>query len=233
MLSRGTPTWILVGGATLTCCAGCINAVGFLGLHHQALSHMSGTATIFSTDLATSEFARAAHAGWVLLSFFLGCVLSGFIIQQSTLEAGRRYGVALACESVLLFAATFFLRGGSNAGDYLAAAACGLQNALATTYSGAIVRTTHITGIITDLGIAAGWALRRHRVERPRVILHMVLVGGFVAGGILGALGFAVLQYDMLLFPAAVTGLAGLGYSVTRHFARRRQTAETASPPKS
>jgi uncharacterized membrane protein YoaK (UPF0700 family) len=225
MLSRGIPRWILLGGAMLTCCAGCINAVGFLGIHHQALSHMSGTATIFSTDLAASQGKTALHALLVLFAFFAGASLSGFIIRQSALKAGRRYGVALMCESTLLFAAAHFLRGGSNGGDYLAAAACGLQNALATTYSGAIIRTTHITGLITDLGIAAGHAARRLHVDARLVLLQLVLVGGFVAGGILGALGFRILGYDTLFFPAAATGVAGIGYSLNRHLAGKRAAA--------
>jgi uncharacterized membrane protein YoaK (UPF0700 family) len=229
MLSRGIPAWVLVGGATLTCSAGCINAVGFLGIHHQALSHMSGTATAFSTDLAAERGELAVHAAFVLMSFFLGSTLSGVIIRQSVLQMGRRYGVALTCESILLFAAAHFLRSGSNNGDYLAAAACGLQNALATTYSGAIVRTTHITGLVTDLGIAAGLALRREVVDHRRVILHLTLVAGFIGGGILGALGFRVLGVDTLFFPASVIGVVGIGYSVSRQFSRKRASASHAS----
>ena len=220
VLSRGIPAWVLVGGATLTCSAGCINAVGFLGIHHQALSHMSGTATAFSTDLVAGRSELAGHAILVLLSFFLGSTLSGVIVRQSVLQMGRRYGVALTCESVLLFAAAHFLRAGSNTGDYLAAAACGLQNALATTYSGAIVRTTHITGLVTDLGIAAGLALRRDAVDHRRVILHLTLVTGFVTGGILGAAGFHVLGVSTLFIPASIIGLVGIGYSVSRRRAR-------------
>lgn len=188
---------------------------------------MSGTATIFSTDLAANEGRTAVHALLVLFAFFAGASLSGFIIRQSALQAGRRYGVALTCESALLFAAAHFLRGGSNSGDYLAAAACGLQNALATTYSGAIIRTTHITGLITDLGIAVGHAGRRLHVDARLVLLQCVLVGGFVAGGILGALGFRVLGYDTLFLPATAIGIAGIGYSVTRHVARKRAAAST------
>jgi uncharacterized membrane protein YoaK (UPF0700 family) len=43
--------------------------------------------------------------------------------------------------------------------------ACGLQNAMATGYSGAVIRTTHVTGIVTALGIAVGLAARRERVD--------------------------------------------------------------------
>ena len=196
--------------------------MGFLGLHHQALSHMSGTATILSTDLVRGDLGLAAHAALVLAWLFLGCVLSAMIIRQSALQAGRRYGVALMIEAILLGGAALLLRQGANAGDYLAAMACGLQNALATTYSGAVIRTTHVTGILTDLSIAAGLGLRGEPVEHRRVTLHLVLFAGFLAGGIVGGAALLRFGYDALFGPAILTGLAGATYAMHRHFTLTR-----------
>jgi uncharacterized membrane protein YoaK (UPF0700 family) len=220
MLSKPIPAWIYVAAAALTGCAGCVNAIGFLGVHHQALSHMSGTGTIFSTELSLGRIADAGHALRVMGFFFLGCVLSGMIIRQSTLQLGRRYGVALAVESALLFGATYFLRSGSNAGDFLAAMACGLQNAMATSYSGAIIRTTHITGIVTDLGIAIGLLLRREEVSLRRIGLFLTLLAGFLLGGVVGGLAYQRFGFDALLLPATGTGLTGLAYAIYRHYRR-------------
>lgn len=217
MLRQPVPPWILVGGFLLAGTAGCVNAVGFLGIHHQALSHMSGTATIISTELGLGRFPDAFHASLVLLCFFLGCMLSGIIIRQSTLRMGRRYGVALAVESALLFAAVYFFRGGSNYGDYFATMACGLQNAMATTYTGTVIRTTHVTGIVTDLGIAAGNYIRREPVEARRISVLLVLLAGFLIGGTLGALGHQSWGFNALLVPAVGTGLIGSGYALYRH----------------
>ena len=229
MLTKPVPAWILVGGTLLAACAGCINAAGLIGLHHQALSHMSGTAAIFGAELARGEMAAARHALWVLSFFFLGCVFSGVLIPNSTLQLGRRYGVALVCESALLFAATYLLVNGQGAGDFLAAMACGLQNALATSYSGAVIRTTHITGIITDLGLAAGAALRRDPYDRRRVGLYVLLALGFVGGSVLGGLGYVAIGFRTLLFPAALTGITGLGYMVFR-LRESRHTGPTQPP---
>ena len=74
----------------------------------------------------------------------------------SALRLGRRYGVALSVESLMLFAAIPLFRHQHLAGPLLAAMACGLQNAMATTYSGAVVRTAHLSGMFTDLGIMLG-----------------------------------------------------------------------------
>jgi uncharacterized membrane protein YoaK (UPF0700 family) len=135
MFSKPTPLWIVLGGFGLACMAGGINAVGFLGMHHQAISHMSGTVTVLSNELATGRFSLALYAVAVVVSFFIGSVLSAAIIRDSALKLGRRYGMVLAIESALLFAACRMLMTGNYAGDCLAAMACGLQNAMATHYS--------------------------------------------------------------------------------------------------
>jgi uncharacterized membrane protein YoaK (UPF0700 family) len=223
VLSKPIPPWIVFGGFVLTCAAGSINAVGFLGMHHQAISHMSGTVTVLSNDLATGQFSPAVYAIMVVMSFFAGSVVSAVIIRQSALKLGRRYGVALMLESALLIVASRMLSRGDYMGECLAAMACGLQNAMATHYSGAIIRTTHVTGIITDLGIAVGLKLRGEPIETRRAGLLLVLLGGFFTGGVLGSWGYTLIGFETLLFPAALTGVAGCGYFVFKHLSRLRR----------
>lgn len=224
-----TPSWIYLGGLTLATIAGVINAVGFLGQHHQALSHMTGTVTVFGYELARAGYGVALHALSILGAFFLGCVLSGSIIRQSSLRLGRRYGIALSMESALLVAALFFLRRGANVGDYLAAMACGLQNAMVSTYSGSTMRTTHITGMVTDLGIACGHFVRGVEVDWFKFRIYGVLILGYFAGALLGGLGYGSWGYDTLLFPAALSGIAGVGYTVIKHY-ERRPRSHTKAP---
>jgi len=223
MFTKPTPAWILAGGGFLTACAGSVNAVGFLGVHHRALSHLSGPITVLSTELAAGELTLAARAFLVVVSFFVGCILSGFIVRQSVLKLGRRYGFVLVLEAILLVVAVRFLKTGDIAGDCCAAAACGLQNAMATSYSGAVIRTTHMTGIVTDLGLACGHLLRGNKVELPRMRLHAVLLAGFFLGGILGTIGYQRIGYDTLLFPAAACGITGLAYTIFKHIDRQRR----------
>ena len=230
MLSKPIPRWIIAGGMALAAIAGCINAIGFIGAHHLALTHLSGTVTNIGGEAALGEYALARHTALMVIFFFLGCTLSGLIIRHSTLRVGRRYGVALAVEAALLFAATYFLRHGANAGDYLATMAAGLQNAMATTYSGAVIRTTHVTGIVTDLGIALGLAARRERVDWRRMRLYLVLLGGFLGGSFAGALGYAHYGFDSLLVPATIAGVTGVGYATLKHY-RRLQVRRRAPAP--
>ncbi len=217
-----TPAWVYLGGFVLTVTAGVINAVGFLGMHHQALSHMTGSVTVLGMELARGGYAVALHAGAILLAFFLGCLICGLIIPQGSLRLGRRYGAVLTLESVALFGGLFFLRRGAYIGDYLAALACGLQNAMVTSYSGATMRTTHMTGMVTDLGLASGHVLRGMTVDWHKFRLYGVLFLGFFAGGVVGSFGYGAFGYDTLLFPAVLSGVAGAGYTVIKHYERQR-----------
>jgi uncharacterized membrane protein YoaK (UPF0700 family) len=87
----------------------------------------------------------------------------------------------------------------------------GLQNAVVSKLSGAVIRTTHMTGIVTDLGIELGkllyWNASRSdlhvRADRVRMKVLAGLLGSFVAGGVCGAFGFQRFGY-VFTVPLAV-----------------------------
>jgi uncharacterized membrane protein YoaK (UPF0700 family) len=216
MIAR-LPRWVLYGGIVLAFIAGMINAVGYLGFRHQAITHMTGTTTLLGIAVAAKDAADLLHFGLVLLAFFAGCALSGFIIGDSALRLGRRYGVALTLESALLFLAVPLLHRQHEAGLWLAAAACGLQNAMAGTFSGAVVRTSHMSGIVTDLGTFLGQWLRGAGADLRRVRLYASLFAGFLCGGIASTLAFPHWQERTLLVPAVLTGFVGIAYVAYRH----------------
>lgn len=210
-------TWVWVGASALALVAGMVNVVGYLGFEHQAITHLTGTTTLLGAALASGNGQAAWQLVAMLLAFVAGAMLSGLLVQDSVLRLGRRYGVALAIEAVLLAAAVPLFTRGSFAGPVLAAAAIGLQNAMATTYSGAVIRTSHVSGMFTDLGITLGHALRGLPVARRRLWLCLVIIASFLAGGVLGALAFAAVDYRALYLPALLTGATGLAYVAWKH----------------
>lgn len=212
------PTWVWIGAITLSCVAGMVNVVGFLGFEHQAVSHLTGTTSQLGMAMAQGDWRSIGHLWGLLIAFSLGAMLSGLIIQDSALQLGRRYGIALALESALLFLAIPLFKHQQIWGAMSAAMACGLQNAMATTFSGAVVRTTHLSGMFTDLGIGLGHLLRGLPLPVRRLTLSGLIISGFLAGGVLGAWLFVRWQYDALLVPAALTGLVGLGYVIYRQW---------------
>ena len=212
MLNNTPPFWVYTGGFLLSLMAGLSNAVGVLGLAHQAVTHVTGTATLSGIAVAQGDLFAAAKASSVLVFFFFGAAVSGVLVRSETLRAGRRYGLALMVESAAIFAGWYLFKLGSMAGEYLCALAFGLQNALATSYSGAVIRTTHMTGIVTDLGLRVGHALNRQPIAWFRFRILITLLSGFCLGACGGALAFEALEYDALLIPAVVVGLAGVIY---------------------
>lgn len=210
------PRWVWVGAAALSSVAGIVNVVGFLGFQHQAITHLTGNTSLLAASLASGDWHAARHLFAAMAAFVAGAALGGLIVQDSTLRLGRRYGVALAIEAVLLALAVPLFQRGLAAGAVCAALACGLQNAMATTYSGAIVRTTHVSGMFTDLGIMLGHALRGMPLARRRLGLCVLVISFFFAGGILGALLFARFDYAALYLPASLTGITGVVYVLYR-----------------
>lgn len=215
MISK-LPRWIWVGTWTLAFIAGMVNVVGFLGFEHQAITHLTGTTSMLGAAIAAADPTSSLHFFLSIGAFVLGCALSGFIVQDSTLRLGRRYGVALALVSMLLFVSVPLLRQGSAYGMYAAACACGIQNAMVSTYSGAIVRTTHLSGMFTDLGIFLGHYARALPVDPRRLRLCVTVISGFLLGGVVGALMFKALGYSALLVPAALTATVSVSYVAYR-----------------
>jgi uncharacterized membrane protein YoaK (UPF0700 family) len=209
-----------VGGGLLAFAAGSINTVGYLCFRHQPITHLTGTSTELGIALARLDAAEVLHWGFVIGAFLFGAMLSGFIVQQRTLQLGRRYGVVLMLESGLLFIAAPLIHQQSDLGLYLASMACGLQNAMDSTYSGATLRTTHLSGIFTDLGMYLGQRLRGLEVDTLRIHVCLLVATCFIAGAAGGAVGFGIMQEHVLLVPAALTGMVGLGYTIyrQRHF---------------
>lgn len=212
MISR-LPRWVEYGAFLLALLAGCVNAVGLLGFQHQAITHISGTVTQLGNSLLTG-IDSSIHLLFIIFSFLIGAAFSGFFIESSALKLGRRYGVALCIEGSLLLLSWGFLVQGNVYGQYLASAACGLQNAMITTFSGAVVRTTHMTGIITDLGIMIGESLRGRQFDRRKALLLLFIFIGFLLGGIAGAALFTVYGLHTLIFPALLAFGIALIYGV-------------------
>ncbi len=215
MISK-LPPWVWAGAWALAFVAGIVNVIGLLGFEHQTVTHLTGTTSMLAAAIANLDLAAVLHFAAMIGSFISGTVLSGFIIQDSTLQLGRRYGIALIIESLLLCAAVQLLTRGSIFGMYSAACACGLQNAMVSTYSGAVVRTTHISGMFTDLGIFLGHRLRGLPVDARRQRLCLIIISAFLCGGIAGAVAFHHLSYGALYIPSGLIAVMATIYGASQ-----------------
>ena len=206
------PAWVWFGGVLLSFTAGIINSMVLLSFANQAVTHVTGTVTLASAAFARQDWEYAHHLFLVVFFFFLGAVLSGLITKGNKLMMGRRYGVALLIESAMLLIAMQLFIHSSFWAQMVASMACGLQNALVTTFSGAIIRTTHFSGMVTDIGAKVGHWLRGGMMDKRRLFLYLSLLGGFATGGAVGAYLFGTMGYTTLIVPAVITGTSGLSY---------------------
>jgi uncharacterized membrane protein YoaK (UPF0700 family) len=230
-------------GAVLAFIAGAVNAGGFLAVH-QYTSHMTGFVSSISDNLVLGDVLLVVAGIGSLASFISGAAATAIMVNWARhRQLQGEYAIALVAEAVLLL---LFGLLGAYLDAYLDITVpltvillcfiMGLQNATMTKMSNAEIRTTHLTGVVTDLGIELGKMLywnRRHgksasgyvRARRAKAIFYITLLSMFFSGGMLGAVGFkyigfsTVLPFAIALFAIAVPPLL---QDVVTHFRRIR-----------
>ena len=233
--------------ALLAALAGCVNAIG-IGMFATTIGNVTGLVTKLAVDVidSVSEFAVVMQ----FVSFFLGSVLSGMLISSRKVGMGTElYGIVLLLVSALLFAGWATAAWAApGIAQCLLAASMALQNGMLTKHAHAVVRTTHMTGITTDIGVIIGhqigrWlhdlALRKKMVqpdspEKRKAIrndrlkewtqlkLLSLLLISFFGGGLVGFAMFRAAGANALLLPAFTEAAMGVGYFTYRTLLRPR-----------
>ncbi|MBN3724179.1 YoaK family protein [Burkholderia sp. Ac-20379] len=198
-------------GRVLAFVAGAANAGGFFAVG-QYTSHMSGIVSSLADNLAIGELDVVAAAISSLVAFLAGSATSAILINW-----GRRKRLASLYAIPLLLEATLLLMFGLLGAQlethhvlFAPATVCllcyvmGLQNAMITKISKAEIRTTHVTGLVTDIGIELGKLLYWNagsaaepavRADRRKLALLGSLLLSFLVGGLAGASGFRHLGF--------------------------------------
>jgi uncharacterized membrane protein YoaK (UPF0700 family) len=212
-------------GIALAFVAGAANAGGFLAVK-QYTSHMTGILSSAADALALGAIDTALDCAGALLAFLAGaasCAIMVNFARRRNLHS--EFALPLLLEAALLLA--FGVLGTQlQAIDVFVLPATvmllcfmmGLQNAVITKLSNAEIRTTHMTGIITDLGIETGKALYWNRngqavpqvaADWKRLRILLALVSSFFAGAVAGAFGFNFIGFGATLpLAAMLLGLA-------------------------
>ena len=212
-------------GVVLACIAGALNAGGFLAVGRYT-SHMTGIISTAADDLVLGNIIPAIAAIFMLMAFIGGSACTALAVNFAKRNnMNNIYAPVLLFEAVLLL--VFGLVGSTLQShafltvSFTAMFLCyvmGLQNALITKISDAVIRTTHVTGLVTDIGIELGkliyWSRYKEFAHEAEVLsnskklyLHGILVCAFFAGGIAGAAGFKYLGFISTL-PLALALLA-------------------------
>jgi uncharacterized membrane protein YoaK (UPF0700 family) len=198
-------------GAVLCFVAGGINAGGFLAVGMYT-SHMSGVVSAMADNLILGRWLLVWIGFGSLLAFMGGAVTTTISVEWALRRNLRSaYGRPLLVEAALLlvfglFGAAIDARSVALV-PYTVVLLCfimGLQNALITKKSNAEIRTTHITGLVTDIGIELGRLFYVNRsfpndprvlANRSKLLSHTKLLLSFVTGALAGAWGFKAVGY--------------------------------------
>jgi uncharacterized membrane protein YoaK (UPF0700 family) len=207
---------------TLAWVAGYVNVVGIV-VCGTAVSHVSGITSGLGKDVADGDWHLLSIACWLVAWFLCGAFVSGVVTDIARIRGWKSiYVLPIAAELVALSAFAVVLAAfdaptveGARtlqgaplaAATALACLAMGIQNATITRISGGVVRTTHVTGVVTDLGLELAHALVRHEPRRQRatevpsgagtwrrIALLASILGSFAFGA---GLGGAVLSRSL------------------------------------
>jgi uncharacterized membrane protein YoaK (UPF0700 family) len=143
--------------ALLSFVAGMVNVAGFFSVQ-TLTTNVTGHFAFFVDEIFKLDFLTASICFGYIFFFFMGSFTSSLLMELVVRKRANIVHLIPACiEIAILFSIAFF-------GDGLIASfpilisfallfAMGMQNSFVTRISNSVVRTTHLTGLFTDLGI--------------------------------------------------------------------------------
>ncbi|MBC7713639.1 MAG: DUF1275 domain-containing protein [Rhizobacter sp.] len=206
--------------------AGLLNIGGFMACH-RFVSHVTGFATFFGYEISQPDSSHAIGMLVVPLFFLMGAMLSGLLVD-TRLRMHKKPKYYLTFGIIFFLILLVFVLGDTgrlgvfgqplnSAGDYLLLVilclVCGIQNGSITTVSKSVVRTTHLTGITTDLGIGlvrlmtTTHADEEMKNEKRSVLMRIGIITFFSSGSIAGGFAFHQLQFNGFFIPVLTSGL--------------------------
>ena len=200
--------------ASLLCVtAGFVNAAGYLGFS-VLTTNVTGHAALFAEHIAMQDWKTARVVALWMFLFLAGAFISSLIVSFIGRNQRFSYLVPMLIEMTILVGVAVFgyrydhslLAKEIFAGGLLFA--MGLQNSLVSIVSGSVVRTTHLTGTFTDLGIEMAQILQKNIKDRAalksRIKLRSVIIFFFMCGALAGAYLFRYFSFHAFLLPFSI-----------------------------
>lgn len=211
-------------GLLMSFLSGSINSFGFL-LISEYNSHMTGHLSQITKSILDKELEFCFYQIILVISFILGALHSSFIIIWTKTKGFKSsFGISFCLESIYILICGILGYNLQNyeslfqITSYFISFILGMHNAVITILSSGTVRSTHMTGFITDLGIELSKIFSRnrdHKPNLPKIKLYLGLIVTFIIGGVLGGLLFLKLEYYFVL-PISLI-LFFLGFSTIRY----------------
>ncbi|WP_292943702.1 YoaK family protein [Olleya sp. UBA1516] len=207
--------------------AGIVNVVGFLAFN-QLTTNVTGHFALFINDVAEFKFWKGTIYFLYIFSFLFGSFCSSFLIEKFRENKQLNvYVIPTLIECFILISvgisSNFLIILYPNIVTCLLLFAMGLQNSFVTKISNAVVRTTHLTGLFTDLGIDLSMLLFPKydtiRVKlKANIKLRIYIILFFFAGGLSGGFFYSKLNLQLnTLIIGAIILLISLYYDALRY----------------
>lgn len=220
--------------SVLSLVAGLVNVTGFLHIA-QLTTNVTGHFALFINDVYRGDYSGEIRYLGFILSFLSGAFFSNLLLEWNRKYRRRYiYLIPVLFETALLFLVPLLEYVRFQAGQDMMANmllfAMGLQNSYVTRISGAIVRTTHLTGLFTDLGIdISQMFFPRFYPNRKRILAHIRLrlqiIGFFFLGGIIGGILYFNLGMGInTLFAGGLILVSSLMYDIRLTNRRRKRS---------
>jgi len=193
--------------------AGIVNVAGFLAVQ-RLTTNVTGHFAFFVDEIFKLRFWQGFIYFLYIFFFFLGSFVSNLIVEIiSKKNDSLIYIIPTIIESLILFFLAVFGQFLVSQNPNLLACsllfAMGLQNSLVTTISNATVRTTHLTGLFTDLGIELSQLFFYKQKDQKdklysSIKLRLTIITFFFLGGLLGGILYSSLKLYVLAIAATV-----------------------------
>lgn len=193
--------------------AGIVNIVGVLSLA-TLTTNVTGHFAYFAEAISLKHYSKAVIFIVFIFFFLLGAFVSNFLVEITTIKKPKiAHTIPMFLEILLLSIVGLTKNYNPDYIAYTLLFAMGLQNALVTKISQSTVRTTHLTGLFTDLGIELSQLFfYKKATELKRlsvsIFLRLSIIIFFFFGCILGGLFYKTYELKVLLFAAMVLAIA-------------------------
>jgi uncharacterized membrane protein YoaK (UPF0700 family) len=192
-------SWIYRAVGLLSFNGGFVNSITFESFFHNPVGYVTGNITFAASYLYVFDIKMFLGAITAIGTFLLGSILSGIIIPHNNFERNNKYNLLFQIEAILIFMGMIGLIFSFPTSKYLLSIALGLQNGSTSYYGKSIIRTTHMTGTMTDLGIMlAHKFIKKHDIPFWRIHIYLSLILGFFIGSVLGIIAFHLFSYAAL-----------------------------------
>lgn len=206
--------------SVLSFVAGIVNVAGFLAVQ-KLTTNVTGHFAFFVDAVFQYQFWNGFVYFLYIFFFFLGAFVSSFLVEVvARKNENTTYIIPIVIEIVLLLFIAIvgknLIENYANVIAYTLLFSMGLQNSLVTKISNSIVRTTHLTGLFTDLGIELAQLFFYKQLDLRQKLfssiqLRLTIISFFFIGGIIGGLFYAEIQLKVLIIAVSVLFL-GLIY---------------------